>query len=92
MTRVLSIIATTALDIDTLGVDEIVAKGYPWIAHIVSDVPVHVVSGISVTADAEDFVITEFDVVMLAIPADHELSLLGTDVGVAWVSEVKFAG
>lgn len=92
MARVLHILSTETADIDTVTDLVVAAKGRPWIARIVADVPVHVAYGVAVAADTADAVITEFETVYLSIPAESDLSVLGTDVGTVWVSEVKFAG
>jgi len=90
MSCILRIQETDAADVsDAAAVEAVSAKGYAWTARIVSNVPVFVLIATGVDADDEDLYLNEFEDQLFAVSADQDVSVLGTDVGTVWVSEVR---
>lgn len=91
MTKTLRIQETDSDDVDAVDAVIFSAKGYPWTARILADVPVYVLVGHTGETEAtdEDFYINEFDPHLLAVGACEDVSILGTDTGTVWVSEVR---
>jgi len=90
MTCILRIQETDSADVsDAAAVEVVSAKGYAWTARIVADVPIFVLIAAGVDADDEDLYLNEFEDQLFAVSADQDVSILGTDIGVAWVSEVR---
>lgn len=80
---------TVRADIDATTADVVSAKGRPWHARILADVPFHVKIGVGVTATADDFYVNEFEGDMIfAVGAADVISVLGTDIGKIWITEV----
>lgn len=90
MTTIIRIVNTETDAVNSGGATSFEMKGYPWTARIVADVPVYVLVGIDAVATVEDAYVNEFDDhTMFSIGADEDVSVLGTDVGTVWVSEVR---
>ena len=88
---ILRIQETDAAEVsDASAVTATTAKGRAWTARIVADVPIFVLIGVDAEATVDDLYINEFEeCAHLAVSADQEVSVLGTDSGTVWVSEIR---
>lgn len=89
--HVLRLRSTFASDVDAVDPVVVDAKGYPWTARIVADTPVHVEIDIDAIADTDSAYVNEFEQMLFSVSADEDVSILGTDNGKVWVSEVGHA-
>ena len=65
------------------------ARGYSWTARIIADVPFYAIVGaVGINATADDAYFNEFEENLLSVGAEEDLSILGSDSGEVWVSEV----
>ena len=94
MVGVLHILETEHLAVGATA-ENIPARSEPWTARIVTTSPMYVLVGDEndpPTATADDFPVMEYQETYLAIPAGHEISIIGdgedTDDDV-WVSRVR---
>lgn len=80
---------TDAVDnTDPITVD---AKGYPWIARVIADTPVFIKIAPDAIATEADAYINEFEQMLFSVSADDDVSILGSDDGNVWISEVGIA-
>lgn len=89
MSLILSLLATQWAAVGTGGAVNFDAVTRSRTLRILSDTPVYVAVGPEVTATDEDCYLNEFDPTFLNVPAGHRVSILGTDTGDVWVTEVK---
>lgn len=91
MNCILRIQMTETDDVTAVADVVFAAKGYPWTARIIADVPIYVKVGIAPEATDEDIYINEFESPLFSVASDEEVSVLGTDVGKVWLSEVRIS-
>lgn len=65
------------------------AVPYPRTMRVRADTPVYVAIGLGAEATDEDCYVNEFEQNLFNVPAGHAISILGTDAGDVWVTEVK---
>lgn len=83
---------TVRADIDNSAADVVAAKGRAWHARILADVPFFLKIGPGVTATGNDFYVNEFEGDMIfAVGAADAVSVLGSDIGQIWITEVWFS-
>lgn len=86
---ILSILGTQWAEVNNATPATFEAKEHPWTACVRADTPVYVAIGPGVEATDEDCYVNEFEQNLFNVPAGHDLSILGTDAGDVWVTEVK---
>lgn len=89
MSLILSLLGTQWSPVATGAAVNFGAVQHARTLRILSDTPVYVKVGPGVIATDEDCYLNEFDPTLLNVPAGHDVSILGTDSGDVWVTEVK---
>ncbi len=82
---------TDAVEVDDSSDAVIIAKTYAWTARLIGDVPFFFKVGIDAEATDECPYVNEFEPIYVAVSANEDLALLGTDLGTVWVSEIKLS-
>jgi hypothetical protein len=92
MANIVRILSTEAIDLTAATAETVAAKSHAWTARIIGDVPLHVFQDhedASPVADADDYLVNEFDDQFINVGAGEELSVFSDYEGTVWVSEVK---
>jgi len=88
MTCILRLGPTETDDVASAADVVFAAKIYPWTARIIADVPIFVKVGVTPEATDEDIYLNEFESPLFNIAAGEAISVLGSDTGKVWVTEV----
>ena len=89
MAYILKLGDTVRADIDNAADDVVAAKGRCWHARILADVPFFLKIGPAAEATENDFYVNEFEGDMIfAVGSLDAISVLGSDIGQIWITEV----
>lgn len=87
---ILSILSTQWSAVNNTTPVTFAAVDRPRTVRVRADTPVYLAIGIEAAATDEDCYVNEFETQNLfSVPAGQDLSVLGTDDGDVWVTEVK---
>lgn len=87
---ILSILSTEWAELtDSVTPVSFAAVDRPRTVRVRADTPVYIAIGPGAVATDEDCYVNEFEQNLFNIPGGHDLSVLGTDAGDVWVTEVK---
>lgn len=87
--KFLRLIATDTDDVDNIDPAVFAATGINYTARIIADVPVYVEIGIDAEATEASCYVNEFTEIYVNVGPDEDVSILGSDTGTVWVTEVR---
>lgn len=86
---IIRLISTLADAVDNTDPAVFSSKGYGYTARIIADVPVFVEIDVDAVADEDSAYVNEFSELFVNVSPDETVSVLGSDEGNVWVSEIK---
>lgn len=86
--RFLRLLGTETDDVDNVDPAVFAAGGHGYSARIIADVPFYVEIGVDAVATEASCYVNEFDPIYVNVGPDEDVSILGSDTGVVFVTEV----